>query len=151
MFSDVCCAHPTEGNSKLNASSLILPMPTLTVWMLLCSPKCMTHSALGRHCRAQLFILAFSVNPPTEPLWTSSISMHVSWKQYNNLGLLCLLLAWLLKSSVVALYWKKWSVRLLAACVLSEKNYREEILACLFSITWIIYPLISVLPLFEHS
>lgn len=52
------------------------------------------------------------------------------------------------KSSVVALYWKKWCVRLLAACLLSRlKNYREKMLACLFSTTWIIYPLISVFSL----
>lgn len=89
-----------------------------TAWMLLCSPECMAHSALGRDCAVQLFILAFSVNPPTEPLWSSSVSMHVSWKQHNNPGFLCLLLAWLLGFSVAALYWKKWSVRLLAACVL---------------------------------
>lgn len=102
-----------------------------TAWMLLCSPKCMTHSALGRHCRVQLFILSFSVNPPTEPLWTSSVSMHVSWKQYNSPGLFCLLLAWLLKSSVVALYWEKWSVRLLAACLLSCLKKLQGRNACL--------------------
>lgn len=117
-----------------------------TAWMLLCSPKCMTHSALGRHCRVQLFILAFSVNPPTEPLWTSSVSMHASWKQYNSPGLLCLLLAWLLKSSVVALYWEKWSVRLLAACLLSCLKKLQGRNACLLvfyhvNYLWSVFPL----------
>lgn len=102
-----------------------------TAWMLLCSPKCMTHTSFGRHCRVQLFVLAFSVNPPPEPLWTSSVSMHVSWKQHNSPGLLCLLLAWLLKSSFMALYWKKWSVRLLAACLLSCLKKLQGRNACL--------------------
>lgn len=71
----VCCAHPTEGNSTLNASSVILPMPTLTYSLdasLLSKVHdtlCSCHTLQSRDCRVQLFILAFSVNPLTEPLW----------------------------------------------------------------------------------
>lgn len=101
--------HPTHAHSSHVA------------WMLLCSPQCMTHTAIGRHCCAQLFILAFSISQPTGPLSaTAVVSMHVPWKQHNSPQPLCSLLA------CCGSVWKEMICKIVSSMPVIWKNYRAQ-------------------------